>query len=57
MVQYWGGSDALFEYLFLQSHEHSGNQFLISNGVGFQSVGHYVVDVLDEDNVLSLIHI
>ena len=41
----------VFEYLFLQSHEHSGNQFLISNGVGFQSVGHYVVDVLDEDNV------
>ena len=41
----------VFEYLFLQGHEHSGNQFLIRNGVGFQTVGHYVVDVLDEDNV------
>lgn len=41
----------VFEYLFLQGHEHSGNQFLIRNGVGFQTVGHYVVDVLDEDDV------
>ena len=41
----------VFECLFLQGHEYAGNQFFISNGVGFQFIGYYVVDILDEDNV------
>jgi len=41
----------VFECLLLQGHEYAGNQFLISNGVGFQFIGYYVVDILDEDNV------
>ena len=41
----------VFECLFLQGHEYAGNQFFISNGVGFQFIGYYVVDILDEDNI------
>ena len=37
--------------LALQGDEHTGKEFLIGNGVALQTVGHHVIDVLDEDDV------
>ena len=39
------------ESLLLERHEHTGDDLLVIHRVLLQTVGHYVVDVLDEDHV------
>ena len=41
----------ILESFFLQSYQYTGNQFLISHCVSFQFIGHYIVDILDKDNI------
>ena len=41
----------ILEGLLLQGDEHTGNHLLIGDGFALESVGHHVVDVLDEDHV------
>ena len=37
--------------LLLETHQHTGNDLLVEHRIAFQLVGHYVVYVLDEDDI------
>ena len=41
----------VIESLCLQSYQHAGQQFLVSNGITFQTVGHHIINVLDEYHI------
>ena len=41
----------IVESLFLQGDEDAGDDLLVAHGVCLQTVGHHVVDILDEDDV------
>ena len=41
----------VFESLFLQCNQYTGQQFLISNGVALKPVGNHIINILDEYHV------
>ena len=41
----------VFECLLLEGNQHTSNNLLEAHGGVFQTVGHYIIDILDENHI------